>query len=168
MSDSKATASIKLSKELRELMKNPNPSFSVGLVDQNLFKWNITMFGPEGTPYDEGIFQAVMTFPDNYPFAPPTLVFKSKFWHPNVYLDGRVCISILHDAGDDPHQYEDAGERWSPAQSVESILLSVISMLSSPNADSPANVEAAVQMRGNLPAFRKKVRQFMNAEESAS
>lgn len=35
-----------------------------------------------------------------------------------VYDDGRVCISILHDAGDDPHGYETASERWSPVQSV--------------------------------------------------
>ena len=35
-----------------------------------------------------------------------------------VYKDGRVCISILHDPGDDPHGYETAAERWSPVQSV--------------------------------------------------
>lgn len=35
-----------------------------------------------------------------------------------MYKDGRVCISILHSAGDDPHGYETAAERWSPVQSV--------------------------------------------------
>jgi len=46
-----------------------------------------------------------------------------------VYSDGRVCISILHAPGDDPMGYESSSERWSPVQSVEKILLSVISML---------------------------------------
>lgn len=46
-----------------------------------------------------------------------------------VYADGNVCISILHSPGDDPMQYEQASERWSPVQSVEKVLLSVISML---------------------------------------
>lgn len=46
-----------------------------------------------------------------------------------VYSDGRVCISILHAPGDDPMGYESSKERWSPVQSVEKILLSVISML---------------------------------------
>lgn len=46
-----------------------------------------------------------------------------------VYTDGRVCISILHAPGDDPLGYESSAERWSPVQSVEKILLSVISML---------------------------------------
>ena len=46
-----------------------------------------------------------------------------------VYPDGRVCISILHPPGDDPNQYESSSERWSPVQSIEKILLSVVSML---------------------------------------
>jgi ubiquitin-protein ligase len=46
-----------------------------------------------------------------------------------VYPDGNVCISILHNPGDDPMMYEQASERWSPVQSVEKVLLSVISML---------------------------------------
>ena len=46
-----------------------------------------------------------------------------------VYADGRVCISILHAPGDDPMGYETSAERWSPVQSVEKILLSVVSML---------------------------------------
>ena len=46
-----------------------------------------------------------------------------------VYADGSVCISILHTPGDDPLGYETAAERWSPVQSIEKILLSVISML---------------------------------------
>lgn len=48
---------------------------------------------------------------------------------PTVYADGRVCISILHAPGDDPMGYESSAERWSPVQSVEKILLSVVSML---------------------------------------
>lgn len=46
-----------------------------------------------------------------------------------MYPDGTVCISILHTPGDDPTMYEQASERWSPVQSVEKVLLSVISML---------------------------------------
>ena len=46
-----------------------------------------------------------------------------------VYPDGRVCISILHTPGEDPLGYESATERWSPVQSIEKILLSVVSML---------------------------------------
>ena len=53
----------------------------------------------------------------------------NPFVPPSVYADGRVCISILHAPGDDPMGYETSAERWSPVQSVEKILLSVVSML---------------------------------------
>ncbi|KAI8319071.1 ubiquitin-conjugating enzyme E2-maize [Martensiomyces pterosporus] len=78
-------------------------------------------------------------------------------WHPNVYSDGKVCISILHSAGDDPNGYEDASERWSPAQSVHSILMSVIALLNEPNDNSPANVDAAKQWREDKRGYKRKV-----------
>jgi ubiquitin-conjugating enzyme E2 G2 len=65
----------------------------------------------------------------------------------SVYPNGEVCISILHPPGDDPHQYEQASERWSPIQSVEKILISVMSMLAEPNDESPANVDCARMWR---------------------
>ena len=86
-------------------------------------------------------------FPKDYPNNPPSVQFVSEMWHPNVYDDGKVCISILHSPGDDPLGYEQANERWSPVQTVETIMLSIISMLSSPNDESPANIDAAKQFR---------------------
>lgn len=67
-----------------------------------------------------------------------------------VYDDGTVCISILHPPGDDPVGYESAAERWSPVQSVEKIILSVVSMLAEPNVESGANVDASVRVCAGL------------------
>jgi hypothetical protein len=87
----------------------------------------------------------------------------------SVYPDGKVCISILHPPGEDqfnelveqdlllpsssslnslsssPHRQEKAEERWRPILSVEAIIVSVVSMLSNPNDESPANIDAAVR-----------------------
>ena len=76
-----------------------------------------------------------------------------------VYPSGLVCISILHPPGDDPNHYEHASERWSPIQSVEKILISVMSMLAEPNDESPANVEAAKMWREQRPAYEQRVRE---------
>ena len=57
---------------------------------------------------------------------------------------GDVCISILHEPGEDKWGYEKPEERWLPIHTVETILISVISMLADPNDESPANVDAAV------------------------
>ena len=67
---------------------------------------------------------------------PPKMKFTSKIWHPNVHDNGevsyflfynckdkknisKVCISILHDPGDDKYGYEKASERWLPVHTVE-------------------------------------------------
>lgn len=86
----------------------------------------------------------------------PHIVFRS---FTQVYKDGRVCISILHAPGSDPNQYENASERWLPVHTVESILVSVISMLASPNDESPANLDAAKEWRETPDVFKKKVRE---------
>ncbi|KAF4389224.1 hypothetical protein F8388_026953 [Cannabis sativa] len=168
-------ASLLLQKQLTDLYKTPVDGFSAGLVDEsNVFEWSVTIMGPADTPYEGGFFNAIMSFPSNYPNSPPTVRFTSEMWHPNVYSDGKVCISILHAPGDDPNGYELASERWSPVHTlvstmaeaplditisvtVESIVLSIISMLSSPNDESPANVEAAKEWRERRGEFRKKV-----------
>lgn len=75
-----------------------------------------------------------------------------------VYPNGEVCISILHPPEEDKYGYESAAERWSPVQTPETILLSVISMLSSPNDESAANVEAARLWREDPKEFKKRVR----------
>jgi ubiquitin-conjugating enzyme E2 G1 len=116
------------------------------LIDDNIYNWEILIIGPPDTLYEGGFFKATLTFPKDYPLNPPKMHFTTPgFWHPNVYESGEVCISILHPPGEDDYGYEQASERWLPVHSVESILLSVISMLSSPNDESPANVAAAVR-----------------------
>ncbi|XP_068956394.1 ubiquitin-conjugating enzyme E2 G2 isoform X3 [Petaurus breviceps papuanus] len=72
--------------------------------------------------------------------------FTCEMFHPNIYPDGRVCISILHAPGDDPMGYESSAERWSPVQSVEKILLSVVSMLAEPNDESGADRKAVFRV----------------------
>ena len=64
-----------------------------------------------------------------------------------VEKNGDVCISILHEPGEDKWGYEKAEERWLPIHTVETILISVISMLADPNDESPANVDAAVSYK---------------------
>ena len=94
---------------------------------------------------------------------PPKMTFQNPIpFHPNIYPEGDLCISILHPPGEDVYGYEKAGERWSPVQTPETILLSVISLLNSPNDESPANVEAARLFRedqeGRSKEFKKKCR----------
>lgn len=160
-----------LKRQLNELRKHPVDGFSAGLKDEsNLYEWEIMIIGPPDTLYEGGFLRAELIFPPEYPLMPPKMKFLTPMWHPNVYEDGGVCISILHAPGTDEWGYEDAGERWLPVHTIESILLSVISLLSSdtPNLDSPANVDAAKQVREDIKAYRKKVRRLVRDSAEAA
>ncbi|CAO1382954.1 unnamed protein product [Diamesa serratosioi] len=137
-----------LALEYKSLLEEPVEGFRVKLVnDDNLFEWAVGLFGPPETLYQGGYFKAHMKFPHDYPYSPPSIRFLTKVWHPNVYENGDLCISILHPPVDDPQSGELPCERWNPTQNVRTILLSVISLLNEPNTFSPANVDASVMYR---------------------
>lgn len=152
-------AILVLSRQLRELMRHPNDHFSVGLVDEsNVFLWEVLIVGPRETLYEGGLFKAQLSFPGTFPDNPPSMRFTCPMWHPNIAPNGLVCISTLHHPNAETYGYEDASQRWSPVHSVETIIMSVISMLSDPNCESPANVDAAVEMRNDYEAYKRRVR----------
>lgn len=156
-----------LRRQFQELARNPPDGVSVGVADDgNIFNWNLMIIGPDDTLYEGGFFNAKLEFPADFPNAPPVMTFTTPIWHPNVYEDGKVCISILHPPGEDRfNEHESATERWRPILGVESIIVSVISMLSDPNDESPANIDAAVMWRNDKPAFKKKVKDIVRRSQ---
>jgi len=146
----------RLTQEFNQLIKEPNPYYSVCLDNKNLFKWNILLFGPIDTVFEGGIFNCVLEFPAKYPNEPPKFKFVSNIYHPNIFSDGLVCMSILH-AGQDIYGYEHVSERWNPSHSVNSILISFLSILSEPNFDSPANVDASNLWKKNFNEYKKRI-----------
>jgi len=151
-----------LQNTFKRVQTNPVEGFCVELPDDaNFCEWKIYLEGPKDTPYAGGIFQLLMAFPQDYPMSPPTLRFTSEFWHPNVYKDGKVCISILHAPGEDMMSGELPEERWLPTQTVETIILSLMSMLGDPNISSPANVDASVEMRKQPDKYGTRIKQLV-------
>ncbi|XP_040039748.1 cell division cycle 34 homolog a [Gasterosteus aculeatus] len=134
--------------EMKSLQDEPVEGFKITLVDESdMYNWEVAIFGPPNTHYEGGYFKSRIKFPVDYPYSPPAFRFLTKMWHPNIYENGDVCISILHPPVDDPQSGELPSERWNPTQNVRTILLSVISLLNEPNTFSPANVDASVMYR---------------------
>ncbi|XP_051986912.1 ubiquitin-conjugating enzyme E2 G2 isoform X2 [Xyrauchen texanus] len=139
------TALKRLMAECKQLNLNSPEGIVAGPVnEENFFEW-----------------EALIIFPSDYPLSPPKMKFTCDMFHPNIYPDGRVCISILHAPGDDPMGYESSAERWSPVQSVEKILLSVVSMLAEPNDESGANVDASKMWRDDRVQFNRLAKQIV-------
>jgi ubiquitin-protein ligase len=89
-------------------------------ADGNLLSWTATIEGPEDTPYAGLSFKLSFAFPSNYPYAPPTVLFKTPIYHPNVDFSGRICLDILKD-------------KWTAAYNIQTVLLSLQSLLGEPN-----------------------------------
>ncbi|OJI91358.1 hypothetical protein ASPTUDRAFT_38345 [Aspergillus tubingensis CBS 134.48] len=111
----------RLQAELMQLMLSPSPGISAFPdADGNLLSWTATISGPAETPYEGLTFRLSFAFPNNYPYAPPTVLFKTPIYHPNVDFSGRICLDILKD-------------KWSAVYNVQSVLLSLQSLLGEPN-----------------------------------
>eukprot|EP00210_Caulerpa_lentillifera_P007579 g7239.t1 len=123
-------ASKRIQKELQDLQRDPPTSCSAGPVGDDLFNWQATIMGPADSPYAGGVFFVSITFPPDYPFKPPKVMFKTRVYHPNVNSQGSICLDILK-------------EQWSPALTISKVLLSVCSLLTDPNPDDPLVPEIA-------------------------
>eukprot|EP01129_Flabellula_baltica_P011164 TRINITY_DN4831_c0_g1_i1.p1 TRINITY_DN4831_c0_g1~~TRINITY_DN4831_c0_g1_i1.p1 ORF type:complete len:176 (-),score=34.50 TRINITY_DN4831_c0_g1_i1:205-732(-) len=147
-----------LQNSFREIQNNPVEGILCVPNMKNFLEWTIYIEGPRDSIFEGGIFEMLMEFPSDYPMSPPALKFVSEFYHPNVYPDGKVCISILHAPGSDQfNELELPGERWMPTQTVPSIMLSVMSMLCDPNFSSPANVDASVEWRNDYEMYSMRI-----------
>jgi hypothetical protein len=82
------TAQRRLLQEYRDLTNNPPEGITAGPVSEDdLLYWEALIQGPEGTPFEGGIFPAELKFPKDYPLAPPSMRFLGEVWHPNgTYL----------------------------------------------------------------------------------
>lgn len=155
---SKSAAAI-LQRQFKDLTdpKKGIPSFHIELDNDNIFYWKVgIMVLNKESLYHGGYFKGRMRFPADYPFSPPGFCFTPPIFHPNVYKDGRLCISILYEGGDPISGLPDA-ETWTPAQTAESVLISIVSLLEDPNLGSPANMDASFLLRKNYESYKEKV-----------
>lgn len=94
-------ASKRLFQEYKSLTIDPPEGITAGPVNEDdLFVWEAIIQGPEGTPFEGGVFPAELRFPKDYPLMPPTMRFLGGgIWHPNgmssLFLGGglmSVCL----------------------------------------------------------------------------
>ena len=117
----------------KRLLKDVRSIYKDGLEDQGIYykhcEENITIghaliIGPKNTPYENGFYLFKFEFPDTYPYNPPKLTFLNQYnnirFHPNLYRNGKVCISILNTW---------QGEKWSSCQTIKSVLLTLCMIL---------------------------------------
>ena len=136
----------RLNMELKTFSETPVFGISAGPSGDDFSIWNAIISNlNERSPFKNGFFKLQIIFNDNYPYSPPKIKMKTKIFHPNIKNE-EICLDIIKE------------DRWSPALTVEKILLSISSLLDDPNPDDPLDVSASILYKNNINDYNKKVR----------
>ena len=115
--------------------------FPGGKEDLLNFKVHIS---PDEGIYRNGRFTFDFKVPKSYPHDPPKVLCETTVFHPNIDMEGHVCLNILR-------------EDWKPVLTMQSILMGLHFILLEPNPDDPLNKEAAKMMVDNRAHFQQTV-----------
>ena len=100
--------------------------------ETDILKAKALIIGPKDTIYDNAYLFFTIEFPKNYPFSPPILTYKPQNKiriHPNIYVNGKVCLSILGTW---------SGPSWTHTMDITTVLLTIQSLLdNNPLANEP-------------------------------
>lgn len=133
---------IRLQKDITEL--DLPKSIQVTFPDpDNISQFSITIKPQEGY-YRNGKFNFQVNVNDNFPIEPPKIKCTQKVYHPNIDLDGNVCLNILR-------------EDWSPALNLNSVIIGLNYLFVEPNPTDPLNKEAANDLKKNPGSFSRNV-----------
>ena len=113
-----------------------------------MYDWVATMRGPEGSPYEKGTFFLDIHFPNDYPFKPPKVTFRTRVYHCNVTSSGQICLDILKD-------------QWSPALTISKVLLSIGSLLTDANPSDPLVQSIATEYVHNREKHDQTAREWV-------
>lgn len=89
--------------------------------------------------------------PLEYPYTTPKVKCQTKIYHPNIDLEGNICLNILRDD-------------WTPVQTIAAVIFGLLLLLDDPNANDPLNHQAAALLRKDRGEFAQVVRRTLRGE----
>ncbi|KAH8725988.1 ubiquitin-conjugating enzyme/RWD-like protein [Phaeosphaeriaceae sp. PMI808] len=139
----------RIAKEIGEIQVDQHSKIVVEPVkDDDFTHLRGQFYGPPDTPYEGGTFFVDIKIPNEYPFRPPLMRFETKIWHPNVSSQtGAICLDTL-------------SSQWSPVLTIKSALISLQSLLSTPEPKDPQDAEVAGMLIRNPAEFEHKAREW--------
>ncbi|KAL1962597.1 hypothetical protein VTN77DRAFT_9390 [Rasamsonia byssochlamydoides] len=140
----------RIAKEIADIHADPHSQVTAEPVGggDDLTHLRGSFRGPPGTPYEDGTYYVDIRIPNEYPFRPPIMKFETKVWHPNVSSQtGAICLDTLSTA-------------WSPVLTIKSALLSLQSLLSTPEPKDPQDAEVANMLLRKPKEFERVAREW--------
>ncbi len=149
----------RLQKDIIQIIKNPLTEHGIYYThdDSDMLKGYAVVFGPADTIYRYGAYMFKFKFPTNYPVSPPKLTYLtndgSTRFHPNLYRNGKVCLSVLNTW---------RGEGWTSCQTITSILLILVTLFH----NKPLLNEPGIKETHNSFLPYNKIITYRNVEHS--
>ncbi|CAJ1964050.1 unnamed protein product [Cylindrotheca closterium] len=138
----KSPGEIRIQKDIGELdggkvaqIDFPNPN------DLTAF---VVSINPDSGYWKGATYHFTFGIPPHYPHSPPKVECQTKIYHPNIDLEGKVCLNILR-------------EDWRPVLDINSVIYGLIYLFYEPNPDDPLNHEAAELFRKDIGQFERLV-----------
>lgn len=97
--------------------------------------------------WEGGLYEFKFNMPVKYPFDGPKVICVDKIYHPNIDLEGKICVNILRP--------------WKPTYTIETIMIALLFLFTTPNPNDPLNNEAAADMRKDPVQFGVNVKNSM-------
>jgi len=113
----------------------------------DILNFTLTIEPDEGI-YKGGYFNFTFVINSAFPHEPPKVKCTQKIYHPNIDLDGNICLNILR-------------EDWKPVLNLNAVIVGLQFLFLEPNASDPLNKEAAEDLRLNEEGFKRNVRASM-------
>ena len=130
----------RLMKDVKDILKEPLKDNGIYYKhdESNILRGYILIIGPSDTPYEYGNYLFDVEYPYNYPMNPPKITFMSNSdnirMNPNLYRNGKVCISILNTW---------TGDQWSSCQTIKTVLLTLLTIFNNkPLLNEPGILES--------------------------
>jgi ubiquitin-protein ligase len=112
--------------DLKELLKDPLYDVFIHFDESDINQMIVMIRGQDG-PYEFCQFLFHIRFSDDYPMSPPIVKFCSSDGrtrlNPNLYIEGKVCLSILGTWQGDP---------WTSVMTIKTVILSIMALVMTP------------------------------------
>jgi len=133
----------------------------------NLFEWDIKIPARPQSYWYPGIYSGKMTFTRDYPERPPKVTFNKiagePLYHPNVYLDGGVCLSIINPP-ESNHHYGRGGT-WKPNIDIKQVLLALQLFLDEATSLAAGREESYRLYQTNRAEYERRVKRQVQLAE---
>lgn len=138
----------------------PQGTCQVDLVASNLFHWEVTLAGPEGTPYKGGTFRFWLWFPLEYPLQKPRLKCLTPMYHCNIDHNGSVGLDMDQELLHLNVLSQDTDAPPSTRNSAYCIVQALLSLFAAPVPENALVPDAGRLFLANRQEYNRKAQEW--------